>query len=168
MAMLKIFDIRLLVVHSQMLIMFNIGEYEVPFHEKSAWVMSFALLFGGVIYFGMVASLSVELGLLVPPNLPVVAIYTVILVIVAIIGHSLIAVFAPKDADAPLDERERRIFDRAGQLSGYTFATGVLSSLALYLFSYDGNLLFYAVFGSLMLGQTAEYMVQIFLFRTAV
>ncbi len=153
-----------------MLIMFYIVPERmiVPFHEKSAWIMSLALLLGGVVYFGIVASLSAELGRLAPPNVPVVVVYTVVLVIVSIIGHTLIALLSPKDASSAYDERERRIVDRAGNLSGYVFGAGVLLSLALYLFSYDGNLLFYAVFASLMLGQLAEYVAQILLFRGTV
>jgi hypothetical protein len=41
-------------------------------------------------------------------------------------------------------------------------------SLGLYLFSYDGNLLFYCVFGSLMISQLVEYGLQIVLYRTTV
>ena len=139
----------------------------MPFQEKSAWIMCLALLLGGAFYFGVVASTSSEMGQLAPPNLPIVGVFTAILVIVAIIGHVVIAIFAPKDANAPTDERERKIFDRAAHLSGYVFAAGVVMSLGLYLLSYDGNALFYAVFGSLMLGQLVEYVLQIFLYRTA-
>lgn len=140
----------------------------MPFHEKSAWIMSVALLLGGVFYFAVVVSLSGELGGLVPPILPLVVLYTVLLVVVAVIGHIVVAICAPREANAALDERERRIFDRAGHLSGYVFGAGVLLSLALYLFTYDGNLLFYGVFGSLMLGQLAEYVIQIRLYRAVV
>lgn len=153
-----------------MLIMFYISPERmiVAFHEKSAWIMSLALLLGGAVYFGIVASLSAELGRLAPPNVPVVVVYTVVLVILAIIGHALVALLSPRDANSAYDERERRIVDRAGDLSGYVFGSGVLLSLALYLFTYDGNLLFYAVFASLMLGQLAEYVAQILLFRSTV
>lgn len=140
----------------------------MPFHEKSAWIMSLTLIFGGVGYFVTVVLLSSDIERLVPPTLPVVAIYTVFLALIAIVGHALVAIVTPKDAEAPRDERERRIVDRAGHLSGYVFSSGVLISLAFYLLSYDGNLLFYAVFGSLMIGQMTEYFVQIFLYRTAI
>ena len=136
----------------------------MAFQEKSAWIMTLALLFGGGFYYRVVASMSAG-GELAPPNIGLIGVYTVILVIVAVVGHILVAVLAPKDADAPLDERERKIFDRAGHLSGYIFGFGVVFSLGLYLFSYNGNLLFYGVFASLMVSQLAEYVFQIFLFR---
>ncbi len=140
----------------------------MSFQEKSAWVMSLALLVGGVFYFGVVASVSSEAGELAAPLVRVVATYTAILVILAIIGHIAIAVMTPKEADAPLDERERRIFDRAGHISGVVFGFGVVTSLGYYLYSQNGDALFYLVFASLMIGQLAEYAIRIYLYRTAV
>jgi uncharacterized membrane protein (DUF485 family) len=137
----------------------------MAFQEKSAWIMALSLLAAGIFYFGVVAAMSSAMGSLAPPNIPVVAVYTVLLAILAIISHIVIAIFAPKDANAPTDERERRILERSSHLSGYVFAAGVIVSLGLYLIFYDGNLLFYGVFSSLMLGQLAEYLLQIVLYR---
>lgn len=140
----------------------------MAFHEKSAWIMSFTLLLGGIFYFGVVARISSEIGQLVPPMLPLVAVYTAILVAVATAGHIVIALMAPKEASASLDERERQLVVRAGHHSGLIFGAGVIMSLGLYLFSHNGNLLFYCVFGSLMISQLVEYGLQIVLYRTTV
>ena len=140
----------------------------MAFHEKSAWIMSFALLLGGIFYFGVIARISSEIGQLVPPMLPLVAVYTAILVAIAIAGHVVIALMAPKEASASLDERERQLAVRAGHHSGLVFGAGVIMSLGLYLFSYNGNLLFYCVFGSLMISQVVEYGLHIVLYRTTV
>lgn len=139
----------------------------MPFQEKSAWIMSAALLLGGLFYFAQVAAMSSSLGELAPPTIPVVFVYTIILVIAATLGHIVIAIFAPKDANTHSDERERKIFDRAGHLSGYVFAAGVVLSLGIYIVSYDGNALFYGVFGSLMFSQVSEYAFQIYFYRVA-
>jgi hypothetical protein len=138
----------------------------VAFHEKSAWIMSAALLVGGIFYFGIVARISSSIGQLVPPIFPLVGVYTAILVVIAIAGHVVIALLTPKEANAPLDERERLLTVRAGHYSGLVFGAGVIMSLGLYLVSYDGNLLFYCVFGSLMISQLVEYGLQIVLYRT--
>jgi hypothetical protein len=140
----------------------------MAFHEKSAWIMSFALLLGGIFYFGVVARISSAMGQLVPPMLPLVAVYTAILVAVAIAGHIVVAVMAPKEANAPLDERERQLTVRAGHYSGLVFGAGVIMSMGLYLVSYNGHLFFYCVFASLMIGQLVEYGMQIVLYRTTV
>jgi hypothetical protein len=140
----------------------------MPFQEKSAWIMSFALLVGGLFYFGVVAAMSSELGHLAPPNLPVVAVYSVILAIIASVGHIAIAILTPKEATARLDERERTVAGRAGDRSGVVFGAGVVLSMGLYLVTYDGNLFFYCVFASLMISQLASYIIQIVLHRTSV
>jgi hypothetical protein len=140
----------------------------MAFQEKSAWVMVVALLLGGVFYFGVVASMSAGIGELAPPILPLVAVYTAILVAIAIAGHIVAAISAPREANGPLDERDRAITVRAGQRAGVVFGLGVISSLGLYLVTGDGRLLFYSVFASLMLGQLAEYVLQLVHYRTGV
>jgi len=140
----------------------------MSFQEKSAWVMSLSLIFGGVSYFGAVAEKSAEIGQLAQPFLTLVALYTLVLIIIATVGHIVIAVLASRDANAPLDERERRIFERAGHASSYVFGAGVVFSLGIYLFIHSGDVLFYSVFASLMIGQLAEYAVRIFFYRVAV
>jgi hypothetical protein len=56
---------------------------------------------------------------------------------------------------------------RAGNISRYTSGTGVLLSLGIYLLSHNGDLLFYAVLASLIVGQLLEYILQILFYRTA-
>jgi hypothetical protein len=141
---------------------------QVAFQEKSAWIMSLALLVGGIFYFGVVAAMSSSIGRLAPPILPVVIVYTAILVLIAIVGHIVAAVSASRDARAPFDERDRTVAARAGHRSGYVFGIGAILSLGFYLFSYSGNLLFYGVFASLMISQLVEYGIQIYLYRTMV
>jgi uncharacterized membrane protein (DUF485 family) len=142
--------------------------HEMAFQEKSAWIMAVALLVGAVLYFGVVGVMSSSMGRLAPPVVPVVAVYSAILAIVAIVGHAVVAALAPKEANARLDERERAVHARAGQRSGVVFGFGVVASLGVYLWSYDGNLLFYCVFASLMLSQLVEYALQIVMYRTSV
>ena len=138
----------------------------MAFKEKSAWLMSLALALAGVGYYRLVAGASAELGELAPPMLPHVVIYTALLVAVAIAGHIAIAVFAPSDAGAPTDERERRIFDRAAHLAGYALAGGTVLCLGLYLVFNNAHMLFYGVFASLMLSQLLEYLLQILFYRS--
>jgi len=140
----------------------------MAFQEKSAWIMSFALLLGGLMYFGVVSSASTDLGDLAPPTIPLIALYTAILVAVAMIGHGIIAARSPSEAHTANDERERLIVQKAGHFSGYVFGVGVIVSLGFYLLARHGDLLFYGVFASLMLSQLAEYVIQIILHRTSV
>ena len=140
----------------------------MSFHEKSAWVMALALLFGGVFYFAVVASTSSGLGQLAAPGLPLIVVLTIALTILSIVGQVIIAVVAPRDANTKPDEREWKIFHRAGYLAWYASVVGTILSLGLYLLTQDGNLLFYCVFASLVISQLLEYGVQIALYRTGV
>lgn len=140
----------------------------MPFREKSAWIMTFGLLLVGTLYFYAVAVIWSASGQLAQPMLPLVVAYTVCLVVFSVVGHVAIAILAPKEANARPDERERQIISRSGHYSSFVVASGIVMSLGLYLFWHDGDLLFYTVFGSLMLGQIMEYVFQIFLYRTSV
>ena len=140
----------------------------MSFREKSAWLMTAALLVTGLFYFSFVVRLSSELGEIAPPLLPVVGLYVVLLVVLAVLGHVLVAAFAPRDAGADMDERDRLIAARSGNLSGYILAAGVLLALGHYLVAYNGNALFHGAFASLLISQLAEYGLQIFFYRRAV
>ncbi len=136
------------------------------FQEKSAWVMLVALALTAALYFYNVLSLSTADGL-APPLLPVLVVYTVILVVIAVVGHIAAALMSPKEANAAPDEREKQIADRAESQAGRVMGFLIMLSLVVYLFSYSGHLLFYGVFASLIIGQVAEYLLQIVYFRTA-
>ena len=137
----------------------------MAFREKTAWIMSIALLLGGVFYWGVVIAGSQELGTSMPPLIPIIAIYVFILVGISIFGHVGAALASPKSANEPMDEREANIMARSTTLSDYIMGLGILASLGIYLLSYDGNQLFHLVFGTLMAAQSAQYAMQIFLFR---
>lgn len=139
----------------------------MPFREKSAWLMTIALCLASASYAAIVVKLSEGLERLAPPLLPLIVVFTIALATFSIGGHILIAVLAPKDASAPLDERDRAIGARAGAWSGYVFATGVAFALGHYLMFRAGDALFYGVFAGWTLAQVSEYAFQIALYRRA-
>jgi uncharacterized membrane protein (DUF485 family) len=145
-----------------------VPEEIMSFREKSAWIMTVSLLVGGACYFYLVAQASAAAGTLAPPLLPALLGYVIALVVIAVVGHVLVAVLAVRDTAAPADERDRAIIDRAAHLAGYVLGTGALLALSGYLFTYQGHLLFYGVLASLMVAQTVEYVAQIYLYRRGV
>lgn len=138
----------------------------MPFREKSAWIMAILLLIVGAAYFNAVLGAWSETGKLGEPMLPLFIVYTICLVVLAVVAQVAIAIFSPKEANVAADERERRIFDRAGHYSSYFLGAGAVMSLGLYLLTANGDLLFYAIFASLMLSQIMEYVFQIIFYRT--
>lgn len=140
----------------------------MSFREKTAWGMGLILILAGVWYFQRVISQSEALGETAAPNLRFVIGYVVLVVLASIFTNILIAVTSGKEADAPADERERAILDKAGHWSGIVLAVGAMAGLWHFGWQQDGNLLFHIVFGSLMASQVAEYAFQLFLFRRGV
>lgn len=138
----------------------------MSFKEKSAWLMLLALGIATTLYTYSVVIISKEIGELVPPIMPSLIAYTVILVIISVVGHIVLALLSPKEANNSTDERERIIFARAGSAASFVMGFCIVISLGIYLFTYSGHLLFYTVFGSLILSQLFEYVAQIFYFRS--
>ncbi|OZB15865.1 MAG: hypothetical protein B7X53_10435 [Hyphomonas sp. 34-62-18] len=137
----------------------------MSFREKSAWGMGLVLTAGALFYFNKVVGLSEALGRTAPPIIGFVIAYVIFIVIASVIVMSVLAGTAGKEADAPADEREKIIADKAGHWSGYVLAIPALGALWHYSVNLDGNMLFHLIFLSLMLSQIAEYAFQIFLFR---
>lgn len=138
----------------------------MSFHEKSSWAMGLILLVGLVFYFQNVASMSEGLDSVAPPVLPIVVVYIGLMIVLSIVSHILIAIMKPSEADDTMDERDKLVFARAGNIGGLLLAIGLIAALGNYLFSYDGNLLFHAAFGALMVAQIAEYGARIVYYRS--
>ena len=136
----------------------------MSFREKSAWVMAALMILAGLYYLDLVVGASRELGAPAPP-VGIFITYVVLVVIASVAAQVGLAVAAPKEANAPADERERPALQRAGNWSGLVLAAGAVTSLLHYLQHGDGNLLFHTVLGSLIVSQIAEYAFQIFLLR---
>ena len=140
----------------------------MSFREKSAWIMSIALLLGGMVYFSTVVSIWFESGQLASPAIPLLVTCTLVICVLAVIGHIVGATLTPKDAHTAVDERERQIFSRAGHYGSVVSGAGVVMSLGGYLLLQSGDLLFHTVLASLMLGQVADYVLQIRYYRTSI
>lgn len=140
----------------------------MPFREKTAWAMALILIGGAAFYFYMVASATRALGQTAPPLIGFVIAYVVVIVIASVILMTALAATAPREADAPADEREKIIGDKAAHWAGYVMVVPALGALWHYAVNTDGNMLFHLVFLSLMLGQIAEYVFQIVLYRRGV
>ena len=137
----------------------------MSFHEKSAWVMLIALSITTALYISSLLGLSSVAGHLIEPSLPMLIAYTIVLVVISVVGQIVIAILAPKDANSALDERDQGILVKASHWSSFILGFGVVSGLLHYLVFANGGMLFYIVFGSLVFSQIVEYMAQIFLYR---
>ena len=135
----------------------------MSFREKSAWVMALVMTATGLYYFYAVGAASRAIGATAPAA--VVIGFVIWVVIGSIVVQVLLAASSPKEANAPADEREREVQQRAGNWSGVVLATGVVLSLGHYLARGDGNMLFHLAMASLIVAQIAEYAIHILLVR---
>ena len=130
--------------------------------------MGLIMIAGMAFYFRTVSAMSEGMEQLAPPVLPLVIVYIVVIVVLSILGHILIAVSKPSEADDTMDERDKLVAARAGNIAGVVLGVGLISALGIYLFTYDGNQLFHAAFGALMISQIAEYAARIVYYRAGV
>ena len=137
----------------------------MSFHEKTSWAMAGVMLAGLIYYFTLVDRMSQGMETLAPPVLPVVVTYVIVIVVLSIASHILIAISKPSEADDTMDERDKLIAARAGNIAGVLLGLGVLAGLGAYLFTYDGNLMFHLVFGAMMICQIGEYAARIVYYR---
>ena len=135
----------------------------MSFREKSAWVMALVMTATGIYYYYAVGVASRAIGATAPAAVVLGFVFWV--VIGSIVVQLLLAVTSPKEANAPADEREREVEQRAGNWSGVVLAVGVVLSLGHYLARGDGNMLFHLAMASLIVAQIAEYAIQILLVR---
>ena len=136
----------------------------MSFREKSAWVMAVLMAAAGLYYLDMAVTASREASLAAPP-VGIFIPFTGVVVIATIVAQVMLAIRTPAEANAPADERERPLLDRAGRWSGIVLGAGAVSSLLFFLHRQDGVLLFHAMVASLILSQVAEYAFQIALIR---
>lgn len=135
----------------------------MTFREKSAWAMGALMLVTGALWLRLSLALPDEapplaqLGPLVP--------YVLWVVVGSIAIQVALAVWMPREADRPADERERPLLDKAGNWSGYVLAAVAITGAVRFLAFGDGAELFRWVVGGLIASQLAEYAFQVALFR---
>jgi len=134
----------------------------MSFREKSAWVMAGVMILAGLWYLKAVVGAAGAVGA-APAGM--FAAFTILVVAGSVAAQVLLALLSPKEANAPADERERPLLQRAGHWSGLVLGFGAVTSLLAFLVLADGNLLFHMILGSLIVSQVAEYAFQIALFR---
>jgi lysylphosphatidylglycerol synthetase-like protein (DUF2156 family) len=136
----------------------------MSFREKSAWVMAAVMIVAGLYYADLAYSASPAGGSSLP-SAAILAPYTIFVIVASVVAQTVMAIAAPKDANAPADERERPLLDRAGHWSGMLLAAGAVCALLWFLEHHDGVLLFHTIMASLIVSQIAEYALQVVLIR---
>ncbi|KPP81760.1 MAG: hypothetical protein HLUCCA04_08125 [Oceanicaulis sp. HLUCCA04] len=145
----------------------------MSFHEKSNALMLGAMVLVYGVYFMLVLGLPTLSGTDIDVNARLVMsnglmlTSVVALVAIAIAGHIIIAVLAPKDADKH-DERDKLIEMRGDQRGGFVMAFGALCAMGLAMLAMPHFWIVNAILAGLVLGEIVKAVSKIIDYRRGV
>ena len=142
------------------------SSFNMSFEEKSVWASLLIILFVFIAYFSQVFE-GLATDSLDKAEISGLFIGAVISVVVLeIVLHIVIAVFNVKDADQPIDERDRLFSMKSGNIAGLVLGISVVMiSMMTFVYEFNGvwvaNILLFAIFVS----QIVSYILQLFYYR---
>jgi hypothetical protein len=141
-------------------------EAEMAFREKTAWISVLITLAIYGSYFATLASAfrsgdgSEFFGLLIETMIAFVVAFVVMSVAAAIL--------APKDANAPADERDRLIGLKSERVAYYAVSAGAVTGMWFAFFGWSGFWIANVLFLALALAELAKETTRIVLYRVGV
>lgn len=140
----------------------------VGFHEKFAWVMALALALSILIILWVMLPVSGwGMEALRPPVAVALIMAVIVQTLIAIIGATISALTNLEDANAPADERDRRLRDQAGRPALALTQLGLLLSLLSFIMGAGTAPLLLGLVLSLHLGELVRLVGLIGLYRSA-
>ena len=140
----------------------------MSFREKSAWITLATILFVALLVTLEAPppwTLAPESsGFMVQLLLVSIALF----VVIEIVAHVVVAIRSPRDAKAPLDERERLISLKSTSVAAYVYAFLSLGSIATIHLGANGIGIAYAVLISFVIAEAVKYAVRIGYYRRGV
>jgi hypothetical protein len=141
----------------------------MSFREKSAWVTFVLLLVTFVIYFGSAFTVLHGRGHIdnqPSPNLFHLFFQLVFwFVVLEIVMHILIAARTPKDANAPLDEREKLIALKSMQPAFYVLLVGAFLAIGTLHLGTTTYHMAHSVLFVVWIAELVRYGMQLYYFR---
>ena len=141
----------------------------MSFREKSAWITLITLIALSILFFLHFPRPWSVAPAADPSMFHVMMLLIATFIVVEIIGHIAIAIWSPRDARAPKDERERLIALKSAAIAGYVYAFTSLGSvfITVHLTGGNGNLigLAYLILASFVLAEIVQYGLRVYYFR---
>lgn len=130
----------------------------MSYHEKSAWMSLVVTLFvyGGYFASGGFTSFA---GLIEA---------TVTFVVAMVVLSVISALLSPRDAEAPMDERERLIAHKSAHIAYYIVLIGGFVAIGALFFEIDRVVVANALFFALILGECVNDGARIVYFRRGI
>jgi hypothetical protein len=136
----------------------------MSFREKSAWI-TFVLLLAFGIYFGEVAAHMLDPTRPHANYLLLFVLLVVAIVILEIITHAVIAFRSPREAQTPIDERERLIELRSTRPAFFVLLVGAFLSVGTIHLGASTWLLAHCVLFAIWLAELTRYGSQLYHYR---
>ena len=115
--------------------------HTMSFREKSLWVQIAVYVYAWIWYFGKVGNGLFEGTLTREDTFSLFLGMTVTLIVLSIVSQIVLSIVSQGDADAPADERDRLIAQKAGNYSAYMLGFGVVM-IAIYAMLNDVSSIF--------------------------
>lgn len=138
----------------------------MSFREKSAWISLVSILLVSGFYF-----LHVPWTLTPSPSADLARglVYCVIaFVVIEIVAHAAVALRAPRDAQAPKDERERLIELKATRIAAYVYVVGSFAAVSTLHLGANQFAIGYGVLLAFVVAEVVNYTAQIVYYRGSV
>lgn len=138
----------------------------MSFREKTAWITLITLIGASLLFV-----LHPPLQLTLAPESSLFSLHVLLLsiatfVVIEIVAIVVVRMWSPRDAKAPLDERERLIVLKARSLAWYVLAASSLGSVMVTIHLGANELgLAYCVFISFVLSLMVNYAARIVYYR---
>ena len=87
------------------------------------------------------------------------------LIVIEVVAHAVVAIRAPRDAQAPKDERERLIELRAIRVAAYVYAALSMGAVSLLHVGANGGAVGYGVLLALVIAELVNYGSRILYYR---
>lgn len=139
----------------------------MSFREKSAWV-TFVLLMGFAIYFIEVANHWVNPAAPHENYFQLFVLLVIAIVILQAASHIVIAKQSPRDAKAPLDERERLIALRATRPAFFVLLVGAFLSIGTMHLGATPWTLAHCVLFAIWIAELTRFGTQIYYYRRGI
>lgn len=138
----------------------------MAFREKQAWIslITYGVVFGAY-FFLLWRSWDESYGQGLSIGLLVAAVLALIVVAAAL--NIAAALFTPKEANAPADERETLIELKTERIASYTLSAGVVCLIGALLIGWNGFLVANLLLASLVISELVKALAQIAYFRAS-
>jgi hypothetical protein len=140
----------------------------MSFREKSAWIT-----LATILLVALLVTLEAPPPWTLAPEssgfmVELLLVSITIFVVIEIVAHVAVAIRSPRDAKAPLDERERLISLKSTSVAAYVYATLSLGSIATIYLGANGIGVAYGVLVSFVIAEAVKYAVRIGYYRRGV